>query len=435
MRTEGSRASATSGRPARGARSRAQVRERLREGAKALRRPALASEEVVQRVYARQRLDHASASSSTLLHPDMSGPLERFIEFEQRAHHFGRTSPEALQSAAAGMLGAEGGGVLREGGASDAPAPLSEPELPPAEPSPAYSASVLSRLRKLDLYDRAEQTTVEEMLALAAEARLDERSEGDDDTPHPPPPEPPAMPGAHDERGAARGASPPSAAPSTHPGLSPTEVAQMLAEEAHRAGVPELATAELATLLFEAQYFDRSVDLRPDERCAPAELHSLIAAESARKAGTRLPEAEAAFTTVLPGRSGGAPQFRFVDDAGEPGSVAALEPRELAALRRRAKRAASPSRGHFDPEYARERMHRNSGRPHVKKRQGEWVVIDSSSGRRPGGRGGRKEPQLPHVHVHVRGKRVDATLADRLQAHAYLGRGSPSKVATARLTR
>jgi hypothetical protein len=378
------------------ARVRAQIEQQLAVGARALRNPSLSSAEVVARVYGRQAA--TDPHQGNVEGAELSAALLPYVEWEQRAHHFGRTAPHRLRAHAESSL-------LRGGGSADAAHhPYAEVAEPIAGAQPAYKAAVLSQLRKLDSYAQTERR------ALAAVNRLHALTSG----------EPTADADADADEPAAAAAHGAAEASFEHPGLSEAELVEMLAADAVRYRLPELLSPHVAQLLFDAQYFAAEFDLGPDEPRPAAAAVAALRGERGDGGGfVTLPAAVAPFTTLVQ-TARRTPAFRFVDDLGVDAEY--LSKRELETLRRRAARASAGDEVGFDEHAAARTIARNRQRRFQGKRQGEYVVIDTTAQPGSARRGQRGQPS-GRVHVHERGAIRAGTADEVTEARGYLGFG------------
>lgn len=386
-------------------------------GARALRNPSLSSPAVAERAYARQRLDASSAAQ--LESADRSAALERFVEFEERAYHFGRTSPQRLEALAAKAAAqALPLAAPRRAGPRH---PLSEPEELVAGSQPAYRTAVLAQLKKLDGYTQAERNAYEAVTrahsakekggAKAAESPEAEEAEAI------------ARMAEAREGGGADG-------PFEHPGLSEAELVELLAADAARYRLPELLSPAIAQLLFDAQYFAPEFDLPHGELEQRRRAEARASAEGAQAAGVgagaalstgfvTLPASVAPFTTLVPtGRS--TPKFRYVADLGPDAHY--LSKREQETIARRAARAQESVQVGFDPAAAERRVARNRQRRFQQKRPGEFVVIDTTA-QEGALRNSRAKPS-GRVIVYQQGTSRAGTEEEHDEARRYLGHGA-----------
>lgn len=393
------------------------MRDGLRHGARALRNPSLGSDAVAQRVYARQRLDASSVAQ--LESADRSEEaLERFVEFEERAYHFGRTSPAALEAAVARVSGhataAAALAIVSGGGRAGA---LAEPDGAVGDAQPAYRSAVLAQLKQLDGYADAEQRAYEAISRVHAAASGDGVS---DDAAR----EAATLAALADERASAS-ASATERAPFEQPGLSEAEVVEMLAVDAARFRLPELLDPAIAQLLFDAQFFAPEFDLpapelerlhRAERASAPADALDASAAGAGKF--VMLPASVAPFTTLVPlGRA--TPAFRYVADLGPDANY--LTQRERETIARRVARASDGACVGFDPQAAARRIARNRQRRFQAKRPGEFFIVDTTP-KEGALRGSRSKPS-GRVVVHERGTARPGTEEEHEEARGYLGHG------------
>lgn len=381
-----------------------------------MRNPSLGSAALAERVYARQRLEPSSGAQLEAADRS-SAALERFVEFEERAFHFARTSPAALEALAARAAAAAPSPLAPE---RSRPHALAEPEAPSGRGQPAYRSRVLAQLRKLDAYAAAEANAFE-AVSRAHEAKAGGGTAG------------PSGAVAEAEqlaRAAEARAGADEAAPFEHPGLSEPELVELLGADAARARLPELLCPQVAQLLFDAQYFAAEFDLPAAQLHAArqAEAHAREQAEPGEAAGATgakgagfvtLPASVAPFTTLVPtGRT--TPRFRFVADLGPDANY--LTKREQETIARRAARAQDGARAGFDPAAAAARIARNRQRRFQQKRPGEFVVVDTTA-EEGALRGSRARP-VGRVVVHERGASRPGTAEEHAEAKRYLGHGA-----------